>query len=240
LPRKKTSAESPDAPMIKMLPPPPRGSVRQSSAELAATYLRGLIFDGTLPPGSRIPQDQVAEALGLSRIPIREALAMLAAEGRVTIELNRGAFVNSMDEKSVHEAMDLMHLVIDYVVRRAVDHTNTEFVTDLQRLRRQLKVARRPDEVDQIVDEMRRAIFRNGTSPRVFAALRHVLTLTPYNFCEAFPLALPIQKRIYEELVRAIAASDADLAAEVWAKGGIELNAIVLEDLKKRGVVADT
>jgi DNA-binding GntR family transcriptional regulator len=207
---------------------------------LAATYLRGLIFDGTLPPGARVPQDRIAEALGLSRIPIREALAMIAAEGRVTIELNRGAFVTSMDEKSVHEAMDLMDLVSDYVVRRAVEHSDKAFVAALRRLCRLLRAARQVEDVDQIIDELRLTIYRQGTSPRVFAALRQVLTLSPYNFCEAFPAVLPLQKRIYDDLVKAIAAGDADLAADRWAEGQIEIYGIVLAELKRRGVVSES
>jgi len=50
------------------------------------------MFDGTLGPGEKIPQDDVAGVLGISRIPVREALIALEREGRVTIELHRGAF----------------------------------------------------------------------------------------------------------------------------------------------------
>ncbi len=64
----------------------PEPITRRSSGDEAARFIRRAIFDGTLRPGARVPQDQVAEALGISRIPVREALIALEREGWVTIE----------------------------------------------------------------------------------------------------------------------------------------------------------
>ncbi|SCE84144.1 transcriptional regulator, GntR family [Micromonospora carbonacea] len=58
-----------------------------------AAYLRQAILDGELPPGHRIRQHEVAERLGASRLPVREALRMLAAEGLTELEPNKGARV---------------------------------------------------------------------------------------------------------------------------------------------------
>ena len=68
---------------------------RRTSGEAAALYIRKLIFDGYLRPGARVHQDDVAQALGISRIPVREALIALEQQGWVTIEPNRGAFVDA-------------------------------------------------------------------------------------------------------------------------------------------------
>ncbi|HET6663353.1 MAG TPA: GntR family transcriptional regulator, partial [Acidimicrobiales bacterium] len=53
------------------------GLVRMSSGDQAALYIRRLMFDGDLRPGTRVPQDEIAQALGVSRIPVREALIAL-------------------------------------------------------------------------------------------------------------------------------------------------------------------
>jgi DNA-binding GntR family transcriptional regulator len=66
-------------------------TTRLSSGDQAALYIRRLIFDGDLRPGTRVPQDEIAQTLGVSRIPVREALIALEREGWVTIELHRGA-----------------------------------------------------------------------------------------------------------------------------------------------------
>jgi len=79
---------------------------RRSSGDHAATYIKRLIFDQHLRPGDRVPQDDVAQALGISRIPVREALIALEREGWITIEMHRGAFVNDLDEQAVRDHYD--------------------------------------------------------------------------------------------------------------------------------------
>src|SRR5437763_14146955 len=83
---------------------------RRSSGDDAALLIRRMIFEGELRPGERVPQDHVAAVLGISRIPVREALIALEREGWVTIEMNRGAFVNALDARSVRDNDDLFGL----------------------------------------------------------------------------------------------------------------------------------
>jgi DNA-binding GntR family transcriptional regulator len=64
------------------------------------TYLRDLILRGELRPGDRIRQEDIAERLGASRLPVREALRMLEAEGLTEHEPNKGARVPRL---SMHE-----------------------------------------------------------------------------------------------------------------------------------------
>jgi DNA-binding GntR family transcriptional regulator len=65
-----------------------------------ATYLRDLILHDVLKPGDRIRQEEIAERFGSSRLPVREALRMLEAEGLTEHEQNKGARVPRL---SMHE-----------------------------------------------------------------------------------------------------------------------------------------
>src|SRR5438270_13880879 len=84
---------------------------RRSSGDEAALLIRRMIFDGELRPGERVPQDDVAAMIGISRIPVREALIALEREGWVTIEMHRGDFVNALDVRSVGYSYALFGLV---------------------------------------------------------------------------------------------------------------------------------
>lgn len=70
-----------------------------------ANHLRTAILRGTIGPGERVRQEDIAQQLGASRLPVREALQMLAAEGLVEHEPNKGARVPWL---SMHE-VDVMY-----------------------------------------------------------------------------------------------------------------------------------
>ena len=74
---------------------------RGASGQRVAALLREEIMDGTLPPGTRLRQEELAGRVGGSRIPVREALRLLEAEGLVETEPNRGARVVLRDAREV-------------------------------------------------------------------------------------------------------------------------------------------
>jgi DNA-binding GntR family transcriptional regulator len=99
-----------------MKTPPPRA---QGGPAILAS-LRDDISSGKLAPGAVLRQAELAEQFGTSRIPVREALNSLQAEGLVQIEPNRGAFVTTLSAEELHELFDLRVLLEIDVLRRAV------------------------------------------------------------------------------------------------------------------------
>ena len=79
---------------------------RRSAGDRIAAWIRGRIVTGQLRRGDRVTQEDVARDLGVSRIPVREALVALDREGWVTIEPHRGAFVAGVDEDWVRDHYD--------------------------------------------------------------------------------------------------------------------------------------
>ena len=67
------------------------------ASQRIADELRERILAGRLAPGTRIIQDDLAEELNTSRLPVREALRILESRGLVTLRANSGAWVTSMD-----------------------------------------------------------------------------------------------------------------------------------------------
>jgi DNA-binding GntR family transcriptional regulator len=74
----------------------------------AVDALRQMILDGELAPGARLSERALGERLGVSRTPLREALRMLASEGLVRHEPNRGAVVAPLDRADIEATFELL------------------------------------------------------------------------------------------------------------------------------------
>ena len=83
------------------------GRTERSLAAGAYEWLRERIIDGTLKPGERIREREVAEELRVSRIPVREALPQLESEGYIVVLPRRGAIVARMTIQDVTELFDI-------------------------------------------------------------------------------------------------------------------------------------
>jgi len=88
--------------------------------------LRERILRGNYPEGDPLRQDAIAEELGVSRIPVREALRQLEAEGLVTFSPHRGAVVSSLSLDEIDELFELRADIECDVLRRAIPRTSAE------------------------------------------------------------------------------------------------------------------
>ena len=86
---------------------PARSLAPRALYEEVAELLRQRIFSRELEPGSWIDELKIAEAYGISRTPLREALKVLAAEGLVTMKVRRGAYVTEVSDRDL---ADVYHL----------------------------------------------------------------------------------------------------------------------------------
>jgi DNA-binding GntR family transcriptional regulator len=87
----------------------------------AYEQVRNAIVDNRYPPGQRLVEQRIAEELGLSRTPVREALRMLEAEGLVVSERNRGAMVRPLSPTEVLDLYGLRIRLESYAVEVATE-----------------------------------------------------------------------------------------------------------------------
>jgi DNA-binding GntR family transcriptional regulator len=78
-----------------------------SSPHRVYVEIRNKIINGDLPPGTRLRERELADELGVSRVPVREALPYLEAEGFITSESRRGAIVTELTLRDVQELFDV-------------------------------------------------------------------------------------------------------------------------------------
>lgn len=94
--------------------------------------IRQRIIDGRLSPGTRIVERELAAELGVSRVPVREALRMLETEGFLEVVQRRGVVVKKMTRQDVEELFDVRVALEVLATRRATERARPE---DLERLR---------------------------------------------------------------------------------------------------------
>ncbi len=216
----------------------PGALVRLSSGDQAAVHIRRLIFDGHLRPGERVPQEQIARTLGISRIPIREALIALEREGWVTIELHRGAFVNALDERAVRDSYELFGLVYGFAVRRAIERAADGLATRLAAMQRAIEATDEPEEISRNVVAFHAAIVDAARSPRIKVVLRSMSGLIPGNFFELVPGAIELERKGLATIARAVAKGDADKAADGYARMMRRQGELVASLFAQRGLFA--
>jgi len=213
--------------------------VRRSSGEHAALHIRRLIFDGTLRPGDRVPQDEIAQTLGLSRIPIREALIALEREGWVTIELHRGAFVNVLDEPAVRDHYDLFALIYGFAVRRATARDHTGLGERLQDLAGVVATCDDPAELQRLVLAFHATVVDTAASPRVAVLLRAMSGLVPGNFFALVPGAVTVERTGLAAIATAVAGGDGDQASDEYVRMMQRQGELVVELFERRGLFDD-
>ncbi|MGI5176002.1 GntR family transcriptional regulator [Dactylosporangium sp. CA-152071] len=119
----------------------------ETAATIAADAIRRRILQQRLMPGMHVRQDELATELGMSRVPIREALKMLSVDGLVTYEPNRGYFVTQLSRSEMLQLYWLRETVEDNLINTARWPTAQE-LADLEVQKQRMKRA------DITVEEM--------------------------------------------------------------------------------------
>ncbi len=157
--------------------------------EEVAELLRQRIFNRELEPGSWIDELKIAEAYGISRTPLREALKVLAAEGLVTMKVRRGAYVTEVSERDLADVYHLLGLLeADAAGVVAMSATESQ-IEELQTLHNELEAAARPGHQDRELFfrlnerfHMRLLeIANNRWRDQMVADLRKVMKLNRHN-----------------------------------------------------------
>jgi DNA-binding GntR family transcriptional regulator len=150
---------------------------RVGTAERVTEILREQIAAGLFPPGTRLSEERIAEALGVSRNTLREAFRLLGHENLVVHQLNRGVFVRVL---TAAEASDL-YLLRQIVERAALDVTARRGTPDLDRIVNAVEQAEaaaaenRWHEVATLDLQFHQELVALAHSPRLDDLMQHLL-----------------------------------------------------------------
>lgn len=186
------------------------------SVEVAAK-LRQMISSSLLEPGSWLDEQGLAQAMGISRTPLREAIRLLASEGLLRIEPRRGCFVNALSEVDLDEIFPLMAMLEGRCAFEASERATATDIQQLEIMHQRLQECAKQHSVDAYYEANRQIheyiqkIAGNKWLSNMVDELRGVLSLSRHK-------SLTLEGRITQsckehlDIFAAIKAGNCELA----------------------------
>jgi DNA-binding GntR family transcriptional regulator len=143
-----------------------------------AEDLRRRIVDGEFKAGFQLRQDALASEFGVSRIPVREALMQLEAEGLVKIHPHRGAIVSELSTEEVQELFELRALLEPRLLEASAPHLTEADYDKLNRILQEYSAELRANHVrrwGELNTEFHRLLYQHARQPRAQAIVANLL-----------------------------------------------------------------
>ena len=193
------------------------------AVDQAYQTVRDGIISGRYPPASRITEQDIAEAAGVSRTPVREALRRLHGEGLVEFQANHGAVVTDWSDTDANEVFELRAMLESHGAARAAVKATPAQRQELRELaeeqhRHSLERGEgHLERIGELNSRFHRRLQEAANSPRLARALAALLEapLIMKTFLKYRPQDLERSAVHHLELVRAIESGDPDWAASV-------------------------
>lgn len=205
------SAGEPDA--------PPAQNERSVAAVL--DRLRSQILDRTLMPGEQIRQEDMARRLGISRVPLREALRVLTTEGLLNHRPHQGYFVAKLSAADLRQIHTLLEFLETELIR-SVQWPNDEQLAELRSINATMAEAARVGDlaaVNRLNRTLHNRIFALSSLEIYLNEAERFWTLSePYRLLHVTSTDTTIATEQHEQLIDALAARDRALCLRVLSQ----------------------
>lgn len=191
--------------------------------ELVFDAIHEAIVDGTLEPGERLMEAQIAEELGVSRTPVREAIRKLELANFVVMIPRRGAYVADISLKDVADVFEIRGALEGLAAELAAERASDEEIEGLERLLVEIGKAIEVKDVELLVEldtqfhDLLLKASRNERLGQILSLLREQI-----QRFRTQTLASPSRMRValdeHRGLVEALAARDGELAGRLAAQ----------------------
>ena len=194
-----------------------------TATDFAISEIRRLIVEQALPPGARIDQTELADRLGVSRIPVRQALVHLAERGFVQLSAHRSARVAPISVEDVSRLYELRGRLEAWTLEDVVRHRTDEDLKYLDGLFASSQQARRAGNVSEYMDINREfhftvfSIARNDHLVRTVKSLFDVSERYQWMYLSGGGM-MQTSEMEHRDLLDAIVAQDLRAAQSVQAE----------------------
>lgn len=218
----------------------------QPLREVVCESLREAIRNGVLKPGERIMEIQLAEELGVSRTPVREAIRKLELEGYVVMMPRRGTYVANMSIRDINEIFEIRTALESLSNGLAAEHITDEELEHLQRLLVIIGGYIKDGNIEKIVEtdiefhDLMYHAARNQRLVGIISNLRDQLTRFR-TLSMSYPGRLEATLDEHKAIVEAIANGDrkaASKAAEQHMENSEKTLLKAMDEMKKKNTKA--
>ncbi|WCK56347.1 GntR family transcriptional regulator [Aneurinibacillus sp. Ricciae_BoGa-3] len=177
--------------------------------------LREAILRGDFEPGERLVQEELANSLGVSRMPVREALRKLEIEGLITIEPHRGAIVKSISVDDIEEIYQLRSKFEKIAVEESVKRMDTSSINELERLVSLMEQADQIENFVQLNIEFHRVLMSNCPWKRLLFFIETLWNGFPQHTPHMITGQTEQSNKEHYAILRAVKSQDANKAADL-------------------------
>jgi DNA-binding GntR family transcriptional regulator len=211
---------------------------RVPTSDQVSEHVRRLIFDGELRPGDRIPQDAIAAELGVSRIPVREALIEMARDGLVVNEPHIGAFVGGFDAEVIRDHFDIVAMLQAMAAERLAAHPDEAVMAQLRAIAERMPQVADDLEANDLSVEFQRIVNYGGGSSRQRAVLRALGRMFPTGVFAEISGAAAVQKDAVAVTFAALERGPGPHIMEQLLAANRRRADLVVQELTARGTFA--
>ncbi len=177
--------------------------------------LRQAILKGELKPGERLMEIQLAQRLGVSRTPIREAIRKLELEGLVTMVPRKGAEVAQITEKSLRDVLEVRGALEELTIQLACTKMNDKILADLNEAHTRFKQAINSKDLTKIAecDVIFHDVIYDATQNEKLIQILNNLREQMYRYRMEYIKDSKTHKRLieeHEEIIKMLKTADVD------------------------------
>jgi DNA-binding GntR family transcriptional regulator len=206
--------------------------------DLVVSHVVNLVLTGKLRSGDRLDRNEIAEQLGLSRVPIQEAVVQLEHDGVLSTRYHRGAYVERFDEGVVREHHELYGVLNGIASARAATSRTPKMLDGLLTMLDALRAGKESRAFQETAWRYRKTVNDEYAGPRLQAAIRASQTLMPRTFWTAYQNSHGELLRYYEAETVAISDRDPVAARSACVDRAEAMGRIMLTELIRRRVLA--
>lgn len=202
-------------------PAAPAGKRRAPLGETVAAALRQAIVDGRYKPGERLVEDRLSLEFGVSRVPIREAIKTLVAEGLAVPTGQRGAQVAELTADFVQELVEVRATLEGLNAKLAARHRDPEILAQLRAVLEQGNEAARsgsPAELAQLNAAFHDLLAKAGANRVLKDIMRMLRERTDLVFRRNSTERAPDDWREHAQILSAVVEGDEELATILAAR----------------------